>query len=105
MPSKGESFGMAYFEAWNCGKPVVALDLPVLHETVGASGGGLLAAKDNVEDLVEKLLLLLEHPQQAIAMGARGREFAERYSWNQATQSCLEAYSQALKNYADRFAD
>ena len=98
LPSMGESFGMAYFEAWNRGKPVVALDLPVLHETIGASGGGLLAAPDRPGDLVEKLRLLLEQPELAVAMGARGREFSRGYSWNGATQSCLEAYSQAQQN-------
>ena len=46
LPSKGESFGIVYFEAWNYGKPVVALDFPVLRETIGSSGGGLLAAPD-----------------------------------------------------------
>ena len=98
MPSKGESFGMAYFEAWNCGKPVVALDLPVLHEPVGASGGGLLAAPDRADDLVGKLRLLLEQPELAAAMGARGREFSRSYSWSAAAQSCLEAYSHAKQN-------
>jgi glycosyltransferase involved in cell wall biosynthesis len=98
MPSKGESFGMAYFEAWNCGKPVVALDLPVLRETIGASGGGLLAAPGQLEDLVEKLRLLLDQPELALAMGNRGREFSRGYSWNVATQSCLEAYSRAQQN-------
>lgn len=98
MPSKGESFGMAYFEAWNCGKPVVALDLPVLRETIGSSGGGLLAAPDRAGDLVEKLRLLLEQPELAVAMGARGREFSRGYSWNGTAQSCLEAYSQAQQN-------
>jgi len=98
MPSKGESFGMAYFEAWDCGKPVIGLDLPVFQETIGSSGGGLLAAPDRPEDLVEKLRLFLEQPELAVAMGARGREFARGYSWNGAAQSCLEAYSQAQQN-------
>jgi glycosyltransferase involved in cell wall biosynthesis len=106
LPSEGESFGMAYFEAWTCGKPVVALDLPVLRETIGASGGGLLAAPDRPEELVEKLRLLLEQPELAAAMGARGREFSRGYSWNAAVASYLEAYSQAQQNQRqslDRF--
>jgi glycosyltransferase involved in cell wall biosynthesis len=89
---------MAYFEAWNCGKPVVALDLPVLHETIGTSGGGLLAAPDRPEDLVEKLRLLLEQPELATAMGARGREFSRGYSWNGAMQGYIEAYAQVQQN-------
>jgi len=98
MPSKGESFGIAYFEAWNCGKPVVALDLPSLRETVGSSGGGLLAAPNDAADLVEKLRLLLDQPELAVAMGARGREFSRGYSWDATTQGSLEAYSQAQQN-------
>ena len=98
MPSKGESFGMAYFEAWSCGKPVVALDLPVLRETVGTSGGGLLAAPGRMDDLVEQLQQLLTKPELAAEMGARGREFSRGYSWSAAAQSCLEAYAKARQN-------
>ena len=60
LPSKGESFGIVYFEAWNYGKPVLALDFPVLRETIGASGGGLLVAPDRPGDLVENLQRLFE---------------------------------------------
>ena len=101
MPSTGESFGMAYFEAWSRGKPVVALDLPVLRETIGASGGGLLATVDRPADLVEKLRLLLDKPAMATTMGERGREFSKNYSWERATESWLEAYSVAQKNQRD----
>jgi hypothetical protein len=62
------------------------------------TGAELLAAPDRPGDLVEKLRLLLEQPELAVAMGARGREFSRGYSWNGATQSCLEAYSQAQQN-------
>jgi glycosyltransferase involved in cell wall biosynthesis len=98
MPSIGESFGMAYFEAWNCGKAVVGLDLPVLRETIGASGGGLLAEPGRIDDLVEKLRQLLDEPELATAMGARGKEFAKRHTWSAATDSCLEAYAMAQDN-------
>jgi glycosyltransferase involved in cell wall biosynthesis len=98
VPSKGESFGIAYFEAWNCGKPVVALDLPTLRETVGASGGGLLAKPDDAVDLAEKLRQLLGQPELAVAMGTRGREFSRSYSWSATAQCTLEAYAQAQLN-------
>ena len=40
VPSEGESFGMVYFEAWAYEKPVVALDLPALRDSLGGSSGG-----------------------------------------------------------------
>jgi glycosyltransferase involved in cell wall biosynthesis len=98
MPSKGESFGIVYFEAWNFGKPVIGLDLPILRETIGSSGGGLLAVPDRPDDLVEKLKHLLEQPQLALEMGTRGREYSRSFSWDNALKACIEAYSQAQQN-------
>jgi len=99
VPSSGESFGIAYFEAWNYSKPVVALDLPILRGTIGASGGGLLADPARPEDLVEKLTSLLEQPDVAVAMGVRGHEFSKGYSWETMTKWCLNAYSDAQQNH------
>jgi glycosyltransferase involved in cell wall biosynthesis len=85
---------MVYFEAWASEKPVVALDLPVLRETVGVSGGGLLADAGRPDDLVKQLRLLLEQPELAQTMGIRGKTFAQGYSWETAIKGYLQAYSQ-----------
>jgi glycosyltransferase involved in cell wall biosynthesis len=97
VPSEGESFGIVYFEAWNYGKPVVALDLPVLRETVGASRAGILATKDPRE-IAQGVVTLLENAEMRTQMGESGRKVALGHTWEKAAVQCLQGYEQAIKN-------
>jgi glycosyltransferase involved in cell wall biosynthesis len=94
VPSEGESFGMVYFEAWAYKKPVVALDLPVLRETIGASGGGILV-EPNALALAKAICDLLSDPESRRRSGERGAEMAEKHSWESAGHSCLAGYNSA----------
>jgi len=38
MPSKSETFGMVYLEAWHKEKPVIAADVPAVREVIGKDG-------------------------------------------------------------------
>jgi glycosyltransferase involved in cell wall biosynthesis len=78
VPSSGESFGMAYFEAWLHGKPVVAIDQPVLRESVGSSGGGRLVSPEPAA-IAAAVVQLLGDAGAREALGRRGREHAERH--------------------------
>ena len=86
VPSAGESFGMVYFEAWAYAKPVIALDLPTLRETVGENKGGLLTPPDGSE-VASAILKLLEDPALAKELGEKGREAATRHGWERAAES------------------
>lgn len=85
-PSEGESFGMVYFEAWSYGKPVIALDLPSLHETVGESGGGILVDR-GPGSLASAIQRLLSDPLLREQMGRAGAAKAARHSWEEAGRS------------------
>ncbi len=91
LPSEGESFGLVYFEAWSQKCPVIGLDLPQLRETVGQSAGGFLCP-DNVDDIVQRIKLLLESPELRQSMGAKGYEFAAGYAWPEILERYLSAY-------------
>ncbi len=58
MPSKSESFGLVYLEAWHKKKPVIAADIPAVKNFVGKAVGGLLVPFGNrgkLRDAIERL--------------------------------------------------
>jgi glycosyltransferase involved in cell wall biosynthesis len=95
VPSEGESFGMVYFEAWAYKKPVVALDLPVLRESVGAANGGLLV-QDTPSEIANGITKLLENPALGAVMGAKGKELASRHKWDTAVDAYLQTYTRIM---------
>ena len=82
MPSREESLGATYLEAWSHGKPIVGLRIPPLEELTDGGRGGLLA-EPTPQDVASKLLTLLKDPALTRRMGEWGRRHVqERYSWN-----------------------
>lgn len=97
VPSEGESFGLVYYEAWHYQKPVVALDLPSLRESIAAHRAGLLVPLEPPEALSEALLTLLRNPQLAAEMGRRGHVLAGRHDWDHAIRSYQSVYRQLVQ--------
>ena len=93
VPSEGESFGMVYFEAWAYKKPVVALDLPVLRETIGEARAGILVKNDSRE-VAAGIIRLLGDSNLRNELGALGKKMVLQHSWDNAVESYLPAYSQ-----------
>lgn len=95
MPSREESLGATYLEAWSYGKPVVGLRIPPVEELTGHGRGGLVATPDP-RDVADKLLALLGNDQLRREMGRWGRQqVLERYSWNTIVER-TEAIYQSL---------
>lgn len=83
VPSMEESFGMVYAEAWQYGKPVIAADIPVTRELIAGCEGGLLVVSE-AEQVAAAIVYLLTNPEQARAMGQRGRQQSARvHTWEQ----------------------
>lgn len=95
VPSEGESFGLVYYEAWQYGKPVVALDLPSLRDSIHAHFAGVLVAPEDPEALVQAVLMVLQDSRLARGMGERGRSLAARHTWESAIASYRLAYGKA----------
>jgi glycosyltransferase involved in cell wall biosynthesis len=81
-PSPFESLSMALLEAWKMERPaLVNARCAVLRGQVQRAGGGLYYG--GYEEFAETLSWLLEHPDQADAMGRGGRAYFERhYAWD-----------------------
>ena len=88
-----EGFGLVMVEAMGCGCAVIASDLPAIHDTVIDGRTGLLTPQKNTPALAEKILRLLDDPEQCQTLALQARHYVlERYDW-----------STAAKQYADVF--
>jgi glycosyltransferase involved in cell wall biosynthesis len=76
LPSKFESFGIAYVEAMLHGLPVVACRGSGVEETVPENVAGLFVNQDDAGALRDAILRLLGEDLTRREMGNAGREFA-----------------------------
>ncbi len=97
MPSRYESFGLAALEAMACGTPVVASDVGGLSYLVRDGETGFLVPEGNAELFAEKISLLLHNPKLRNAMGQKGIEEAQEYSWWNIGERMVELYEDVLK--------
>jgi glycosyltransferase involved in cell wall biosynthesis len=81
LPSRFEGLSLAVLEAMHAGLAVVATDVDGMSEAVIHGETGLLVPVDDADALAAAIRRLLDHPERAREMGARGRELArERFS-------------------------
>jgi len=82
MPSRYDSFGIVYLEAWRCSKPVIGAKVGAIPEIIQEGKDGLLVEFGDVEELASKIFYLLEHPDLCKEMGEIGRKkVIERFNW------------------------
>jgi glycosyltransferase involved in cell wall biosynthesis len=94
-----EPFGMVAIEAMACGKPVIASNLPGVRSVVSDGEDGLLVRPGDVEDLAEKIQMLLDDPQRRREMGERGRDkVEEKYAWPKIIPRLVRVYEEVLAN-------
>ena len=98
LPSVGESFGIAYLEAWMCGKPVIGADIGPTRDVIAEGVDGLLAKPDDPADLAVKLLELLSDPEKRKRMGQNGRiKTLERFTWDRITEKMEHIYRNVIE--------
>lgn len=85
-----EGFGLAAVEAMAAGKPVIASDIPGLHDVVG--GAGLLFEHGNDSILAESIARLLNDEKLYKVLAEKGKQCAKRYGINRMTEMYLNVY-------------
>ena len=82
MPSRTDSYGIVFLEAWANGLPVVAADAGGVPEVVRHGEAGLLVPFGDLDRLSEALAGLVDDPTRARSLGAVGRKIVERgHTW------------------------
>ena len=92
MPSRTDSFGIAYVEAWCYGKPVIAAQTWGVTDLVTHGEDGLCVPFGDPDALAAAMTTLLDDPALAAAMGARGRAKVPQHTWERKGARVVELY-------------
>lgn len=93
------------FEYMSAGLPVIASDYPRWREIVDGAGCGLLVDPEDPAAIAHAMQWMLDHPDEAQAMGERGRRTVlERYSWESEATKLVDLYTSRLVPAAARVA-
>jgi len=79
MTSLWEGFGYVIVEAMAEQKPVIAFDIRSTAEIIDEGETGFLVQTGNIEELAQKVTILLENENLRKELGRRGRERVEKY--------------------------
>jgi len=93
IPRYIHAVSIKLFEYMACGKPVVASNFPEIARVIKEADCGILVDPTDVDEIVDAILYLLEHPEEAKRMGENGRRAVEeKYSWDKMEEKLLELY-------------
>lgn len=102
VPSYNESFGLVALEAQACGTPVVAASVGGLPVAVSDGVSGRLVEGHEPGRWAEVLASLVRSPQRLARLAAAAPETAARFSWQRTTESLLETYAWATRDFHAR---
>ncbi len=92
LPSLSEGLPRTVLESMACGVPVIVSDLKQLREVV--DGAGMIANKNDPEDLSKCIDALISDPQLRKEYGKEGRNrVLSEYSWQDTVTETIEAYN------------
>jgi glycosyltransferase involved in cell wall biosynthesis len=81
------------FEYMSAGLPVVVSDFPVWRAIVEEAECGLMVDPFDVDAIASAMQWILDHPEEAEAMGRRGREAVEsKWNWEGEGERLVELY-------------
>jgi glycosyltransferase involved in cell wall biosynthesis len=98
MPSRTDSFGIVYLEAWANGLPVVAAEAGGVPEVVTHEQNGLLVPFGDVPALAQSIARLIDDPVYARRLGESGRSLLDSgYTWDDRFRTLFSRVEQAIE--------
>ena len=99
-PSGNESFGIAFVEAWACGKPVVGARVGAIPSVIDEGQDGLLSTYLDPESMAQAILVLLANRSSRIRMGEAGRrKVLANYTWEIVTDRLRDVYTEVISHH------
>ena len=101
MPSKAESFGIVYLEAWMCEKPVIGARIGAVQCVIDDGRDGLLVTPHDAAEIADAILRLVRDELLSRQLGRRGWEkVMTRFTWDRVTDAVEAAYADTLEQPA-----
>ena len=99
LSSKSEGFSNSILEYMGAGLPVVATDVGGIREAVMEGESGYIVSPGDYESLADRIITLLRRPEEARAMGIRGREVVKRnFSDHVQLKNTRDLYDRLLRS-------
>lgn len=99
LPSRWEGMPRTILEAMASGIPVVASSVDGSLEVVREGETGFLVGADDVGSYIDKLVRLIENPDERLKMGLNGRKRVEsHFSYTENIKKTLSLYDRACEN-------
>jgi len=83
LPSRTDSFGIVYLEAWLYRKPVIGARAWGIGDVIEDGRDGLLVPFGDIQALANAIAFLLDHPEQRSRMGIAGEQKVyQAHTWD-----------------------
>ncbi len=103
VPTQRGGLGLTALEAMAMGRPVIANSVGEILHLIRDGETGVLVKDSDPDEIAEKIVQLLENPQQAQDLGARARAYVEEnFSLGPMVDSTEQVYQEALEEIALR---
>lgn len=97
MPSRAESFGITYLEAWMLRKPVIGAYSSVVPHIIRDGINGLLVEFGDKEQLAKKIMYLLQSPKLRAQLGENGYQRTRNsYTWDIVVDKVENVYRKVI---------
>ncbi|MCD6344666.1 MAG: glycosyltransferase family 4 protein [Anaerolineae bacterium] len=101
MPSRTDSFGILYLEAWLYGKPVIAAQTWGVNDLIEHGRDGFLVPFGDVAALAAAIKQLLKYPAERAALGSQGKQKVYRlHTWERKYKIVREIYEHLVNSEA-----
>jgi glycosyltransferase involved in cell wall biosynthesis len=98
LPAIYENFPFAILEAQATGLPVISTKVGGIPEFLADKENGFLIDPGDQTQLTQRVLTLLQNPEQAEEMGRRGRKLIEeKFAWRLITAQVIDLYHKLLE--------
>lgn len=100
FPSLYEAQSVFVLEAMAFKKPVLTFDFPFMSEIIKNGDNGLMAKGGSVQDLTEKIQLLLSDDELRHKLGEKAYESVKRsHNWDVQSHKYLSVYDKVMENH------
>jgi len=95
-PSRREALGVVNIEALAAGKTVVAFNVDGIPDLIKDGKNGLLAKPGDIEDLTDKMQMLLRDEQLLERMSGQALRMVKRYDWLEIAKQYESLYEEMI---------